>query len=160
MKSVKSTGGMTRGRGMSEAQRTQWLLSMPSCSNVNSSMQTINSIEYKTSEQHVESSQSRTERDYKDNMKLLAFLQERNPMDLDLHDSELRNIETGVEADSIVNSDTANEVGSKVIASMTGKNVLENNFKRTDQAVTMGTKSTVKIDGDLIHVDPQLLFQR
>ena len=160
MKSVKSTGGMTRGRGMSEAQRAQWLLSMPSCSDINSSMQTITSIEYKTSEQHVESSQSRTERDYKDKMKLLAFLQERNPLDLDLHDSELRNIETGVEADSTVNSDSAKEVGSKVIASMTGKNVLDYNFKRTDQAVTMGTKSTVKIDGDSIHVDPQLLFQR
>ena len=92
-------------------------------------------------------------------MKLLAFLQERNLLALDLHDSELRNIETGVEADSTVNSYTANEVGSKVIASMTGKNVLDN-LKRTDQAVTMGAKSTVKIDGDSIHVDPQLLFQR
>ena len=77
----------------------------------------------------MESCQSRAERDYKDKMKLLAFLQERNPLDLDLHDSELRNIETGVEADSTVNSDSANEVGSKVIASMTGKNVLDYNFK-------------------------------
>ena len=71
MKCVKSTGGMTRGRGMSEAQ---WLLSMPSCSNINSSMQIITSIEYKTSEQYVECSQSKTERDYMDKMKLLAFL--------------------------------------------------------------------------------------
>ena len=108
MKSVKSTGGMTRGRGMSEAQRAQWLLSMSSCSNINSSMQTITSVEYKTSEQHVKSSQSKTERDYKDKMKLLAFLQNRNPLDLDLHDSELRNIETVVEADSTVNLDSAN----------------------------------------------------
>ena len=29
MRSVKSTGGLTRGRGMGEAQREQWLLSMP-----------------------------------------------------------------------------------------------------------------------------------
>ena len=57
-----------------------------------------------------------------------------------MHDSELRNKETSVEADLTVNSDTANEVGFKVIVSMTGKNVLDYNFKRTDQAVTMGTK--------------------
>lgn len=30
MRSVKTRGGLTRGRGMTEAQRSQWLLSMPS----------------------------------------------------------------------------------------------------------------------------------
>lgn len=31
MRSLKTTGGMTRGRGMSEGQRAQWILSMPDC---------------------------------------------------------------------------------------------------------------------------------
>ena len=35
MRSVKSVGGMTRGRGMTEAQRAQWLLSMPACAEIN-----------------------------------------------------------------------------------------------------------------------------
>ena len=41
MKSVKSVGGLTRRRGMGETQRTQWLLSLPACSEVNRAMQEV-----------------------------------------------------------------------------------------------------------------------
>ena len=34
MISIKTTGGLTRGRGMTELQRAKWLLSTPSCSNI------------------------------------------------------------------------------------------------------------------------------
>ena len=40
------------------------------------------------------------------------------------------------------------------------KKVAEYTFKRKDQAVTLATKAAVKIDGDSIQVDTQLLFQR
>ena len=33
-------------------------------------------------------------------------------------------------------------------------------FKRVNQAVTLDCKSSVKVDGDAIQIDPQLLFQR
>jgi len=33
-------------------------------------------------------------------------------------------------------------------------------FKRKNQAVTLETKSSVKIGGDAVQIDPQLLFQR
>lgn len=33
-------------------------------------------------------------------------------------------------------------------------------FKRKDQAITLACKSSVKVDGELVQVDPQLLFQR
>ena len=33
-------------------------------------------------------------------------------------------------------------------------------FKRKDQAITMASKNAVKVDGENIKVDPQLLFQR
>ena len=36
MRSVKSTGGLTRGRGMSESTRLVWLLSMPACADIES----------------------------------------------------------------------------------------------------------------------------
>ena len=58
MKSVKSTGGMTRGRGMSESHRAQWLLSMPACIAINGSMQVFTTVDYQTSDQHVESGQT------------------------------------------------------------------------------------------------------
>jgi len=38
-RSVKYVGAMTRGRGMTAAQRAQWLLSMPACVEINSAVQ-------------------------------------------------------------------------------------------------------------------------
>lgn len=52
MRSIKTTGGMTRGKGMSEQQRAQWLLSMPACSGINSAMQRVENLQYGTSNQH------------------------------------------------------------------------------------------------------------
>ncbi|WAR20763.1 hypothetical protein MAR_014737, partial [Mya arenaria] len=69
-------------------------------------------------------------------------------------DSKLRNIETGVEADSSVDVENSSEIGNKVIASMAGK-------CKKQQAVVLTTKPLVKLSGDeTIQVDPQLLFQR
>lgn len=54
MRSVKSAGGLTRGRGMGELQRTQWLLSMPACANMNNAMQELMGLEFSTRAQYVE----------------------------------------------------------------------------------------------------------
>ena len=43
---------------------------------------------------------------------------------------------------------------------MEGKTAAEYTFKRNSQAVTLDTKSSVKIDGATVQIDPQLLFQR
>ena len=40
------------------------------------------------------------------------------------------------------------------------ENVNDYSFQRKNQAVTLGSKTTVVIDGDPVQVDPQLLFQR
>ena len=157
MRSVKATGGMTRGRGLSESQRAQWLLSMPACADINRAMQTVTNIDYQTSDQHVESRPARKERDQKDKLIFYYFLQERNPF---AEDATLRNIETGMSADIRVNVNSAEEVGNKVLDSIIGKNVLEYSFKKCNQAVTLGSKSSIKVDGEAITVDPQLLFQR
>ena len=38
MRSLKTTGGLTRGRGFSETQPLLWGLAMPACAEINSSM--------------------------------------------------------------------------------------------------------------------------
>ena len=60
----------------------------------------------------------------------------------------------------MVNVDKAKAVGSVILDDMEGKAVAEYVFKRAKQAVTLGTKAAVRIDGDVIQIDPQLLFQR
>ena len=39
MRSMKTSGGLTRGRGMTEKQLLTWLLAMPACAEVNIEMQ-------------------------------------------------------------------------------------------------------------------------
>ena len=157
MRSIKTTGGLTRGRGMTESQQAQWLLARPACADINNAMQQFTDTEFYTSEQHKENTQARKSRDHKDTLTFLSFFQDRNPFD---EDHALRNIATGVTADAKVNVEKSKEVGLKVLKTMASQNVLNYTFKKANQAVTLSTKTAVKIDGEAVQVDPQLLFQR
>ena len=151
------TNSLTRGRGLSEAQRNQWLLWMPACTKYNSAMQEFAVVSYHTNKQHVESSHSRRERDEKDKTKTLEFLQNRNPFE-ETH--SLRNIESGltVTAANQVNVDSAKMVGQKVLDTMLNANILGYSFKRSNHAVTLSSKSIMKVNEETIRIDPQLLF--
>ena len=54
MRSLKTTGGLTRGCGITETQHLVWLLSSNVGSKVNLAMQDFTSVKYVTSEQHDE----------------------------------------------------------------------------------------------------------
>ena len=92
---------MTRGKGMSEYQRVQRLLSMPACAAMNVAMQTLCGTDFHISSQHKETGKSRIKRDYKDSQTFLSLLTERNPF---CEGTLLRNIETGVTSDHSVNA--------------------------------------------------------
>ena len=85
MKTLKTTGGLTRGRGMAESQRTQWLLSMPACSTVNAAMQKLTAAEYVTSDQHKDATPVRQAREEVDTRSLLDCLQHRSPFERVAH---------------------------------------------------------------------------
>ena len=95
------------------------------------------------------------ERDFKDTETFLSFLVERNPF---CEDALLRNIETGVTSDASVNAYKAKDVGSNVIQAMPGNNAFDYSFKKSCQVVTQTTTPSVTLDGETVHVDPQLLF--
>ena len=50
MRSLKTSGGLTRGHGMSEQQKAIWTLSMPACASVNSSIQELTGVQRATGE--------------------------------------------------------------------------------------------------------------
>ena len=68
-------------------------------------------------------------------------------------DTTLRNISTSVHAHNV------DEAEAAILEDMEGKTVDEYVFKRVNQAVMLNCKSSVKVDGDVIQIDP-LLFQR
>ena len=156
MRSVKTCGGLTRGRGMSESQRLIWLLSMPACADINSAMQNLSGVMYHTSDQHKDTTKARQERDYMDTNELVTFLSQRNPFSAD---PSLRSITTGVAAGEDVDADKAKEVGEKVLCSMLGKNINDHSFRKKDQVKTLASKSAVRFSEGSIQVEV-LLFQR
>ena len=159
MRSVKATGGLTRGRGMTESQRSAWLLSMPACAQVNEAMQCITGVNYVSSEQHKELSKSRLSRDRTDTIKLLTFLETHDTFSAD-GDDVLCNIANGVTADDTVNADQARDVGNRILDGLDGQTIGNYSFKKKSQVVTMGRKSAVQVGDEHVQVDSQLLFQR
>ena len=76
-------------------------------------------------------------------------------------DDKLRSIVSGKEAEKEVNVDNAREIGEKIIAENTSKAISEVTFLKANQAVIMSLKSSAVNTGkEIVHVDPQLLFQR
>ena len=157
MRSIKATGGLTRGSGMSETQRAIWTLAMPVCAEVNSAMQDFTGVTYHSSEQHKETSKSRMKRDMEDTISVLTFLESRNPFS---QNQCLRSIATGITAEAHINVDNCKAIGSEILQLMKGQLVKNTSFKRKNQASTMGTKTDVKLKDRDNYIDPQLLFQR
>ena len=93
MRSVKSSGGLTRGRGMSELQRNLWILSMPACAEMNTAMQDVTETKQACSEQHQDLGKSHIAQDNQDINFLIDFLEQRNSFDDT--DKTLKNVVTG-----------------------------------------------------------------
>ena len=72
MKSLKSRGGLTTGRGMTESVRNQWVHSMHRCSAIQAAVTILTGLGTRSSEQHEEMGKSRRERDNSDMNKILT----------------------------------------------------------------------------------------
>ena len=142
MRSLKTTGGLTRGRGFSETQRLLWVLSMPACAEINSSMQQLTDIKYATSEQHKEAMSARVVRDAKDTQEVLKYLTDRSPF---TSETSLRNIATGLTALPSVNVHQSKEIEEHIMSSVEGNSVATYTFRKKDEVVTVDTKSVIKI---------------
>ena len=115
MRSVKTSGGLTRGSRMSEIQRHIWVMSRPACAQINAAIQDLTGIKHKSSEQIKDLSLARIDRDFKDTTKIQNFLSDRNPF---MRTKELINIASGVHANPEVNVDRAKDIGIDILISM------------------------------------------
>ena len=81
MRSLKSRGGLTRGRGVTETVRLTWIHSMHGAASVHNSMTELTNARYTTSEQHIELGKSLMKRDKEDSLKLQEWLEVYDPLD-------------------------------------------------------------------------------
>ena len=73
MRSLKTSGGLTRGRGFTEQQQVIWTLSMPVCASVHNTMLELTGVQKATGEQNQDISPSRMARDWKDSFPPALF---------------------------------------------------------------------------------------
>ena len=156
MRSLKTTGGLTRESGMTESQRLVWLLSTPVCAQVNCAMEELTEVSYTTSNQHKDILKVRQERDMADTFEVLEYLTPRNPFG---GNSTLHSISSGITADETVNCDCAQQLGNKVLEGMVGKATAQHTFKKKKQVCPLSNSNTINVRDEVIHIDPQLLFQ-
>lgn len=74
MRSLKSTGRLTRGSGISEYRRVIWTMSSPISSSYNNAMHDFCGMQYTTGEKHKEATTARTIRDKDDLTKVASVL--------------------------------------------------------------------------------------
>lgn len=159
MRSLKTSGGLTRGRGMDDTKRSLWLNSLQARAALNNAIQDLTNLKTETSDQHKECGNSRLVRDNKDTECIYNFLKERNPF-VNPHPNEFRNIADGIISTSKANVDRAEDVGMKITQSLDNKNVFEYSFEKCKQVVRLSSKNELMIDGEMVIMDPDTLFQR
>jgi len=115
MRSLKSQGGLARGSGMSEHQRTVWAMSYTVSSAYNFTMQELTTRSYTTSEQHKELSASRLRRDETDLGKVAEKLDSFTPFSAD---ESLRIFITGINANEDVNVQDLFKIGKDIVQNM------------------------------------------
>ena len=156
MRSLKTTGGLTRGSGMSDITRAVWFLSNPISSRYSLTIEETIKVMYTGSEQHKTATKARANRDRSDTIKLFTKLAANSPLK---DDPRLYNIINGITAPQTTNVDEFYNIGKTIIKKMEGLPIFTYEFERKNQAMNMTTKITLSKKDD-IHCDPVLLFQR
>lgn len=91
----EASGGLTRGRGMTELPCLRWPLSMPACAEVNNAIQELAGVNHYTGKQNKGMTDARQACGTKDTLTVMNYLQERHPF---CSDPSLRSVSTGVHA--------------------------------------------------------------
>ena len=108
MRCMKSRGGLTRGRGVTDSGLAKWIHNMSALAALTEVVQTFFNVSFASSEQHVDGRPSRIKRDSADLNKLLQFFSTYNPFPVK---EQIMCITTGVEGNESVNAHTALDVG-------------------------------------------------
>jgi len=161
MKAVKSRGGLTHGRGMTESVRLLWVHSMHKCASVHAALKELTGVDQDKASTHVDLGKSRLQRDSSDMAKLLDWFRTNNPFDCS--DSRLRSIASGFIAPDSgdINCDEADKIGSKIMDGIDGLAFSKVTIKKADQVKTLAVlHKKVSVQGDKVAIDAGLLFSR
>jgi hypothetical protein len=162
MRSIKSRGGLTRGRGMTESVRHMWVLSLNYSAAIHEAMTSLSGLTVVSSEQHIEMGVSRRARDFDDSEVFIQWFKKRNPFAY--NDSNLHSLSTGlvsVSGKDEVNCEKAEQLGRKIQVSLDNLTIMEATIKRSDQLRPLDYLcNTVKVEKHSVYINPTVLFTR
>ena len=161
MRSLKTQGGITHGRGVSESVRMVWLSSTHRLASVRNAMSSLTGQYHGTNEQHIDLTNSRILRDNKDLMTLIDWFDAHEPFNANV--PALRSLSSGLTAteDDNVNCDNVEEVGRKIQKKLDNVCMEDATIKRSDQVKTLiSLQPGIKMDDKTVHIDPLILFAR
>ena len=160
LRSIKTSGGLTRGCGISESTLAQWVLALPLCVPMCISLEKYAGITPATSEQHKEMLPSRQKRDNHDLDCFLEWFQVHPPFENRLSDI-LVSLSTGIVADETINCDDAVNKGSLAMKHMVGQIFNEVKLCHKDKVKSIAAmNNTIKIREEEVTVNSNQLFNR
>lgn len=159
MRSMKTSGGLTHGRGVTDSILSKWVIGMPICAKVSDNIEAFCGVSYATSEQHVELRDSRQSLDISNTTTFINWIKMHEPFSVTR--SELISLSTGIVADDSINCASAIECGMAAMKRMVGKTFEDIHLKRSDKVLSLASmNSAVKVNDDLVVVDTMQLFNR
>lgn len=161
MRSLKSRGGLTHGRGVTESVRQQWVYTMHHCTSLHEAMTSLTCKKHETSDQHVDMGKTRQTRDTDDLHKLIAWFDDNTPYDPEV--KELKSLSTGLTSKTgdKINCDEAESVGQRIQCEMDDVAFSGAKIKRSSRVKTLqDLQPGIKIGEKMFHVDPGILLLR
>ena len=160
MRSLKSRGGLTAGRGITESVRRTWINSMHRRAGIHDALCTLTGMTIQTSEQHKDLTSSRVKRDNEDLQKLIQWFDTHEPFDG--NEPLLKSLSSGITvADDSINCDDAEAVGMKIQQSLDNLVMNTAKIKRKERVKMLDMlKPGVTLHDEKVYIDPSILFSR
>lgn len=158
MRSMKSQGGLTHGRGISSSVLARWSIGMVSMLNICEEVERFTGTATLTSEQHVDMRAARIVRDTADTEKLKIWFNTHPPFPIT---DRLVSIYSGIVGGPDINCHLAQELGAEGLKQIVGNTFGKVTFKRKDKVKTLASVTTsVKVFNKRVVIDPLTIFQR
>lgn len=159
MRSIKSVGGLTRGRGLTESTISKWVHCGPACVTIIDSIEKFCGVLVPSNDEHIDLRESRQKRDHLDTDKILDWLRLHSPFCRT--SSCLVNIATGRIANEKVNCDRALDIGIESMKKMQGIPFSKISLRRKDAVISLAAAVKGMVVRDKIeNVNLDQLFHR
>ncbi|CAG9782212.1 unnamed protein product [Diatraea saccharalis] len=158
MKSMKTEGGVSRGRSTQKSVLCKWVYGMYATNTICEEIERFCKISFDSVDQHVDARDSRIKRDNTDVNELVDWFTLHNPFP---NTNQLVSLASGIVGNDQINCHRALEIGLQSMVKITGLNFNEIKLKRVDKVLPLSAvNKSVKINDCKVSVDPLLLFQR